>query len=266
MLFGHISMLLAMKVCPQEKFIVTCDRDEKVRVTNYPSVYNIQTYLLGHREFVSCCAFIDNHHVLTGSGDSKIKLWNIINGDELCGTDLADCLAGRPGQPNEAEPASDPSDDPNEQAKNKSNQPAGSEPTKADDRLAIKHVFCIRSSLVVVAFFNSPNLVTFLVEADRRRLVLNEILELPSKLLDAVEHGDRLYLLTAADGLISYAVDGNQLARVHGSRFLASINANQELFKFNEKELTNFRWLYKLPSADEPNDEPREAQKRKKAN
>lgn len=266
-----------MMVCPQEKFIVTCDRDEKVRVTNYPSAYNIQAYLLGHREFVSCCTFIDNHHVLTGSGDSKIKLWNIMDGRELASVDLAVCLADRRSNKSKevADAASDSNKtvDRNEQQQSESNRPAGSEPTneaaKTDDRLAIKKVFCI-SSLVVVAFFNLPNLVTFAIEADRTRLLLNEIVELPSNLLDAIEHADRLYLLTAADGLISYAADGKQLTAVHGSRVLASINANQELFKFNEKELTNFRLLYKFPNgsgdAEPSNDEHKVARKRKKTN
>lgn len=280
LLFGHISMLLAMKVCPREKFIVTCDRDEKVRVTNYPSVYNIQTYLLGHREFVSSCAFIDDQHVLTGSGDSQIKLWNIIDGKELCSVDLSVDLAaklavngGHPAKERDGGGTVDDRNEPasNEPAKNESDRPAGSESTneaaKADDRLAIKRVFCIRSSLIVVAFFNLPNLVTFVIEPGLQ-LVRNAIIELPSNLLDAIEHGDRLYLLTAADGLISYEAQGNQLVRLDGDRFLASINANQELFKFNEKELTSFRLLYKLPSGSdeaEPNDD-RDARKRKRSN
>ena len=264
LLFGHISMLLAMKICPQEKFIVTCDRDEKVRVTNYPSVYNIQAYLLGHREFVSCCTFIDDQHVLTGSGDSQIKLWNILTGGELASVDLAACLAERTGRPKEVE--TDRNEQADGQSETESDRPADSGP--ADDRLAIRKVFCIHSNLIVVAFFNLPNLVTFVVEADRTRLVLNEIIELPSDLLDAIEHADRLYLLTA-DGLISYAAEASQLVRVHGSRFLASINDNQALFKFNEKELTNFRLLYKLPSGEpteRSTDEPREARKRKRTN
>lgn len=32
--------------------VITCDRDEKIRVSRYPNAYNIETFCLGHTEWV----------------------------------------------------------------------------------------------------------------------------------------------------------------------------------------------------------------------
>ncbi len=53
LLLGHLSMLLDVLVTDCSRFVVTCDRDEKIRVSRYPNAYNIHTYCLGHTEFVT---------------------------------------------------------------------------------------------------------------------------------------------------------------------------------------------------------------------
>ncbi|KAJ9588336.1 hypothetical protein L9F63_018262 [Diploptera punctata] len=57
LLLGHLSMLLDVLVTPDERFVITCDRDEKIRVSCYPNAYNIQSYCLGHKEFVTSILF-----------------------------------------------------------------------------------------------------------------------------------------------------------------------------------------------------------------
>ena len=71
-IMGHLSMLL--DICfvntnDNQQFLLTADRDEKIRLSHYPNAYNIQGYCLGHTEFVSHVKLIDQNHILSASGD-----------------------------------------------------------------------------------------------------------------------------------------------------------------------------------------------------
>lgn len=65
--------------------IVTSDRDEKIRVTNYPATHEIQAFCVGHKEFVSSVAFFNSgtDTLLSVSGDKTLRLWNYSNGKQL---------------------------------------------------------------------------------------------------------------------------------------------------------------------------------------
>uniref|UniRef100_A0A3Q2Y9Z3 WD repeat domain 4 n=1 Tax=Hippocampus comes TaxID=109280 RepID=A0A3Q2Y9Z3_HIPCM len=67
---GHLSMILAVAVSPNDKYIVTADRDEKIRVSHLCSPHSIQSFCLGHKEFVSSLLVPsgDLHWLLSGSG------------------------------------------------------------------------------------------------------------------------------------------------------------------------------------------------------
>lgn len=82
LLLGHLSILLDVLVTPDEKFIVTCDRDEKIRVSHLPNAYNIECFCLGHTEFVTKITLLDNT-LLSCSGDGTIKFWSYLKGIEL---------------------------------------------------------------------------------------------------------------------------------------------------------------------------------------
>lgn len=65
------------------KYILTSDRDEKIRVTNYPATHEIESFCLGHLEFVSSFDFIDNERIVSVSGDKTLRLWKFVDGTEL---------------------------------------------------------------------------------------------------------------------------------------------------------------------------------------
>ncbi|KAL4609103.1 tRNA (guanine-N(7)-)-methyltransferase non-catalytic subunit wdr4-like [Arapaima gigas] len=87
---GHLSMLLAVEVSPDDRYVVTADRDEKVRVSLLKTPYNIQSFCLGHREFVSalCIPAVLPHRLLSGSGDGTLKVWEYESGRRLQSWDL----------------------------------------------------------------------------------------------------------------------------------------------------------------------------------
>ncbi|KAL7492901.1 hypothetical protein ACHAWT_002020 [Skeletonema menzelii] len=82
LLLGHTaSMLTGLNVVSsdsEQQFILTADRDEKVRVSNFPETHVIHGYLLGHASFISCMDAISNERslCLTGSGDGTSRLWD----------------------------------------------------------------------------------------------------------------------------------------------------------------------------------------------
>lgn len=86
-ILGHLSLLLDILQTNDKKYIITTDRDEKIKVSCYPNTYNIQTYCLGHKEFVNHIELLPHNdtYLLSTSGDGMIKIWNHVNGT-ICHT------------------------------------------------------------------------------------------------------------------------------------------------------------------------------------
>jgi len=83
LILGHLSYILDVVVTPDDKFIITSERDEKIRVSNYPNAYNIHNFCLGHTEFVTSLSLVSSNLLLSGSGDATIRLWDFIKGQQL---------------------------------------------------------------------------------------------------------------------------------------------------------------------------------------
>ncbi|ALC49005.1 wuho [Drosophila busckii] len=83
LLLGHLSIVYDILWTPDLKHIITCDRDDKIRITNYPETYDIHSYCLGHKEFVSGLALLNADHIVSISGDKTLRIWNYIAGKQL---------------------------------------------------------------------------------------------------------------------------------------------------------------------------------------
>ncbi|KAJ1979812.1 WD repeat-containing protein 4 [Dimargaris verticillata] len=84
LVLGHVSMLLDLALSPDDKFILTADRDEKIRVSHYPNGYNIQAFGLAHTAFVSSLALpptnTDARVLISGGGDGLLVVWDYYQG------------------------------------------------------------------------------------------------------------------------------------------------------------------------------------------
>ena len=85
LILGHLSMLLDIVISHCGKYVITCDRDEKIRVSHFPHAYNIQTFCLGHTDFVTCLQILphDPTILLSSSGDGTIRAWRFLGGLEV---------------------------------------------------------------------------------------------------------------------------------------------------------------------------------------
>uniref|UniRef100_A0A8C5KVA6 WD repeat domain 4 n=1 Tax=Jaculus jaculus TaxID=51337 RepID=A0A8C5KVA6_JACJA len=88
---GHLSMLLDVTVSPDDCFILTADRDEKIRISWAAAPHSIEAFCLGHTEFVSRIFVVPSHPelLLSSSGDGTVRLWDYRSGRQLQCYDLA---------------------------------------------------------------------------------------------------------------------------------------------------------------------------------
>lgn len=79
-ILGHVSMLVDIAICEHggKSFILSADRDEHIRVSNYPKSYVIKGWLYGHSSFISNLhiSSFDSNLLISGGGDDYLCLWN----------------------------------------------------------------------------------------------------------------------------------------------------------------------------------------------
>ncbi|CAN4113674.1 unnamed protein product [Withania somnifera] len=95
----YCSIITSLEFSPDGRYIISADRDFKIRVSVFPEkpsdgAHEIQSFCLGHTEFVSCLTFIcskdsQQWYLLSGGGDSTVRLW-----DFTCGSLLDTCHVG----------------------------------------------------------------------------------------------------------------------------------------------------------------------------
>jgi len=68
------------------KYIITADRDEHIRVSQFPKGHNIETYCLGHTGFVTEIRVLpgaSSQYLISGAGDATIRVWEFLKGKEV---------------------------------------------------------------------------------------------------------------------------------------------------------------------------------------
>lgn len=81
-ILGHLSLILDLLHSSNGKYVISSDRDEKIKVSCYPNTYEIQTYCLGHKEFVNHIEELPHNakYLLSSAGDGLVKIWYYIEG------------------------------------------------------------------------------------------------------------------------------------------------------------------------------------------
>ncbi|KAG0362576.1 WD40-repeat-containing domain protein [Gamsiella multidivaricata] len=100
-ILGHVSMATDLALTKDNKYIITSDRDEHIRVSQYPKGHNIETYCLGHTSFVTNVKVLpgaSQKYLLSGAGDATIRVWEFLKGTEVQTFNIRDALGMPPAE------------------------------------------------------------------------------------------------------------------------------------------------------------------------
>ena len=82
LLLGHLSLISDMLV--HDAYLITADRDEKIRISRLNAPFVIESFCLGHVQFVSKLSWFERSRLLVSSGgDMNLMVWKV-----TCGTCL----------------------------------------------------------------------------------------------------------------------------------------------------------------------------------
>ncbi|NWS66452.1 WDR4 methyltransferase, partial [Crotophaga sulcirostris] len=164
---GHLSLLLDVALSPDDRYIVTADRDEKIRVSLTKAPYVIVSYCLGHTEFVNKILVIPNcpDLLLSASGDSTLRLWEYKSGEEVYCCHLSSIC--------------------------------GPETTKTDQKYPVSRItYCCQGDYFAVLCDSIPTVYIFQLDAAARQLVYRQQISLKHKAWDiAFEETRDLWVL-----------------------------------------------------------------------
>ncbi|XP_061215228.1 tRNA (guanine-N(7)-)-methyltransferase non-catalytic subunit WDR4 [Neopsephotus bourkii] len=164
---GHLSLLLDVALSPDDRYILTADRDEKIRISLAKAPYYIVSFCLGHREFVSKILVIPNYPdlLLSASGDSTLRLWEYKSGEEVYCCHLSSIC--------------------------------GAEAAKTDQKYTVSRItYCCQGGFVAILFDCIPTVCVFQLDAVAKQLVYKQQMSLKHKGWDiAFEETGELWML-----------------------------------------------------------------------
>ncbi|KAG0261532.1 hypothetical protein BG011_000938 [Mortierella polycephala] len=105
-ILGHVSMATDLALTKDNKYIITADRDEHIRVSQYPKGHNIETYCLGHTSFVTNIKMLPGEpqkYLISGAGDATVRVWEFLKGQEVQTFGIRDALGMPPAEPDAEE-------------------------------------------------------------------------------------------------------------------------------------------------------------------
>lgn len=81
-LLGHLFtfsdvQFVVNKQSNQIRYIISADRDEKIRISNYPETYDIERFCFGHKSLLRRIVVIDDERFVSIDQKDELCLWNL---------------------------------------------------------------------------------------------------------------------------------------------------------------------------------------------
>lgn len=81
-LLGHLFMFTDVKFLTdregkQIRYIISGDRDEKIRISNYPDTFNIERFCFGHQKFVRRLIILNDNEFVSIDDEDVACVWNL---------------------------------------------------------------------------------------------------------------------------------------------------------------------------------------------
>ncbi|KAF7969461.1 hypothetical protein HWV62_27309 [Athelia sp. TMB] len=82
LILGHASLMTTFVLSEDERYVISADRDEHVRVSWYPQGWNIESFCLGHEKYVTAVHIpsFAPETLISGGGDTMLKVWDWMAG------------------------------------------------------------------------------------------------------------------------------------------------------------------------------------------
>lgn len=79
-LLGHLTMFTAIQFLLDGnniKYILSADRDEKIRISSFPDSFNIERFCFGHKKMVTHILILSSRMFISVDEDNELLLWDI---------------------------------------------------------------------------------------------------------------------------------------------------------------------------------------------
>jgi len=235
LILGHMSMLLDVLITHDMRYILTTDRDEKIRVSTFPNCYNIMSYCLGHEKFVTNISELPHNKsiLLSCGGDGILYLWDYEFGTELKSVNFCDQIS--------------------KYDIDKFNQDLRDyHYDESVNMLPVKHLRTSRfskvESLIVISFYSSKILLTYLITSNENtRLPIVNYLDSITVEAEPIEcflYKQDLWVLTDI-GIQIYKFENEKFVKHISNHKTERLNKFWEILKSTAIKQNLFPILYK---------------------
>lgn len=91
LILGHLGAITGLVMDSTGRYLVTCDRDEKIRVSHFPNAYNIRAFGLGHRDFITSIHLFTDSFIVSASSDRTLASWSFPDAHRIDTLQLPGC-------------------------------------------------------------------------------------------------------------------------------------------------------------------------------